>query len=77
MATKKQLEAAKLLHEALNGDRKAAFMLSEGISTSDLPVQLSPALTAIMLNNYAEQPKIWGEFATRSMSSSPHGINCQ
>lgn len=65
MATKKQLEAAKLLHEALNGDRKAAFTLSEGISTSDLPVQLSPALTAIMLSNYAEQPKIWGEFATR------------
>lgn len=65
MATKKQFEAAKLLSEALAGDRKAAFQLSEGISTSDLPVQLSPALTALMLSNYAEQPKIWGEFATR------------
>src|SRR5690606_39472743 len=60
-----QLEAARLLEAALNGDRKAGFMLAEGISTSDLPVQLTPALNKIALAGYDNEPTIWRSFASK------------
>lgn len=63
--TKKQLQAAEDFHGALQGDRKAAERFVEGISTSDYPVQLNPALNKIALGNYAEQPKIWTGWATK------------
>lgn len=63
--TEKQLEAARLLEAALNGDRKAGFMLAEGISTSDLPVQLTPALNKIALAGYDNEPTIWRSFASK------------
>lgn len=63
--TKRQLEAAEILHGALSGDRKDTERLIEGVSTSDLPVQLTPALQRIALRNYTEQPKQWGKYATR------------
>jgi hypothetical protein len=65
--TPAQQEAAKILSEALNGDRLAQNKLVEGISTSDFPVQLTPALNQIVLNNYAEQPKIWQNWASREV----------
>lgn len=63
--TEKQREAAEVLAEALDGDRKAQNRLVEGISTSDYPVLLAPALNQIMLNEYAEQPQIWTKIASR------------
>jgi hypothetical protein len=62
--TARQLEAAKLLEGALRGDRQDKLKLQEGISTSDLPVQLAPTVNKIMLENYAVQPKVWNQFAT-------------
>ena len=63
--TSKQLEAAKLLEGALRGDRQDKLKLQEGISTSDLPVQLAPTINKILLQNYADTPKVWDQFATR------------
>jgi hypothetical protein len=62
--TARQLEAAKLLEGALRGDRQDKLKLQEGISTSDLPVQLAPTVNKIMLESYAAQPKVWNQFAT-------------
>lgn len=63
--TQKQLEAAKLLEGALRGDRQDKLKLQEGISTSDLPVQLAPTVNKILLQNYQAAPKVWDMFATR------------
>lgn len=63
--TERQRQAAEILSEALNGNRKAQERLIEGISTSDFPVQLAPALNTIALGNYNDQPKIWQEWAQR------------
>jgi len=63
--TSRQVEAAKLLEGALRGDRQDKLKLQEGISTSDLPVQLAPTINKILLENYAAQPKVWDRFASR------------
>lgn len=63
MVTQKQYDAAKLLEGALRGDAADQIRFVEGISTSDLPVQLSPTLTKIALETYAEQETIWRSFA--------------
>lgn len=63
--SKAQREAAELLENALAGDRLAQYKFVEGISTSDLPVQLAATNTAIALNDYQDVPKIWTEWATR------------
>lgn len=63
--TPRQVEAAKILEGAIQGDRTAKLRLQEGISTSDLPVQLAPVINKIMLQNYAEEPKIWSSIATK------------
>jgi hypothetical protein len=63
--TPRQVEAAKILEGAIQGDRAAKLKLQEGIATSDLPVQLAPVINKIMLQNYAEEPKVWSAFAQR------------
>lgn len=63
--TTRQVEAAKLLEGALRGDKQDKLRLQEGISTSDLPLQLLPTLNKILLENYEAQPKVWDRFATR------------
>ena len=63
--TPRQLEAAKLLEGALRGDRMDKLKLQEGIATSDLPELLVPTLNKILLDEYAAQPRIWDQFATR------------
>lgn len=63
--TQRNLEAAKLLEGALRGDKRDKLALQEGISTSDLPVQLAPAINKILLENYQAAPKVWDRFATR------------
>jgi hypothetical protein len=73
--TSRQLEAAKLLEGALRGDKADQMKLREGISTSDLPVQLAPTVNKIMLQNYAEQPKVWDTFATRLVVDDFRPVN--
>ena len=68
--TARQLDAAKLLEGALRGDRQDKLKLQEGISTSDLPVQLAPTVNKIMLESYAAQPKVWNQFATAMTEST-------
>jgi hypothetical protein len=63
--TTRQIEAAKLLEGALRGDRRDKLKLQEGISTSDLPIQLAPVINKILLQNYEATPKVWDRFATR------------
>ena len=63
--TSRQVEAAKLLEGALRGDRRDKLKLQEGISTSDLPIQLAPVINKILLQNYEATPKVWDTFATR------------
>jgi hypothetical protein len=63
--TTRQIEAAKLLEGALRGDRRDKLKLQEGISTSDLPIQLAPVINKILLQNYDATPKVWSSFATR------------
>lgn len=63
--TSRQVEAAKLLEGALRGDRRDKLKLQEGISTSDLPIQLAPVINKILLQNYESTPKVWDMFATR------------
>jgi hypothetical protein len=63
--TTRQIEAAKLLEGALRGDRRDKLKLQEGISTSDLPIQLAPVINKILLQNYQDTPKVWDMFATR------------
>jgi hypothetical protein len=63
--TPRQLEAAKLLEGALRGDRMDKLKLQEGIATSDLPELLVPTLNKILLEEYAAQPRVWDQFATR------------
>ncbi len=63
--TSRHIEAAKILEGAIRGDRRDKLKLQEGISTSDLPVQLAPTINKIMFENYAVQPKVWDKFATK------------
>lgn len=62
--TKKQAEVARLLDRAVKGDEQAKSVLAEGISTSDIPVQLTPSLNKIALKNYNDVEKIWQNWAT-------------
>jgi len=62
-ATKRQIEAAKLLSEALAGDIRARVMLQEGISSSDIPTLLQPAINVTFLAQYAAQPTVWNQIA--------------
>lgn len=67
--TKRQFEAAEMLSEALNGEglarERAVRRLQEAISTSDIPVQLGPAMTSILMASYNEVFTSWSEYARR------------
>lgn len=75
--TTRQVEAAKLLEGAIRGDKADQLKLREGISTSDLPVQLAPTINKIMLQNYADQPKVWSSFANKLVVDDFRPINYQ
>jgi hypothetical protein len=61
--TKRQAEAAKLYFAALSGDVRAKVMLQEGISTSDIPTLLQPAVQVQFLAQYAAIPQVWDQIA--------------
>lgn len=61
--SKRQMEAAKLLFAARQGDTMARAKLQEGISTSDIPSLLEPAINVEFLAKYAAQPTTWDQIA--------------
>ena len=61
--TKRQMEAAKLYFAAKEGDVRARVTLQEGISTSDVPTLLQPAINVEFLSKYAVQPTVWNQIA--------------
>lgn len=63
--TEAQWKAAEVLQGALSGDKRDQNRLIEGISTSDYPTLLAPALNQILLNEYEAQPVIWDQIASR------------
>ena len=73
-ATKRQIEAAKHLTAALEGDIKSRHWISEGISTSDLPAVLTPAINIQFLNQYAATPTVWRELATEVLADDFGGV---
>lgn len=62
-STKRQIEAAKLLTNAMSGDLRAKVMLQEGISSSDIPTVLEPAINVIFLAQYAAEQTVWNQIA--------------
>jgi len=62
-STKRQIEAAKLLTNAVAGDLRAKVMLQEGISSSDIPTVLEPAINVIFLAQYAAEQNVWNQIA--------------
>lgn len=62
-ATDRQREAGALYLAARSGDMKARNQLIEGISTSDIPAILAPAINVEFLANYADMPVVWNEIA--------------
>jgi hypothetical protein len=61
--TKRQMEAAKLYFAAKEGDVRARVTLQEGITTSDVPTLLQPAINVEFLSKYAVQPTVWNSIA--------------
>lgn len=62
-ANDRQREAGKLYLAARSGDQKAKHKLVEGISTSDIPALLAPAINVEFLANYADQEVVWNQIA--------------
>ena len=62
-SNERQIESAKLLFRALEGDRKAGRQLAEAISTSDIPSFMTPAVNAIFLAEFADTPVMWNTIA--------------
>ena len=60
-ANDRQLEAGELYLKAMQGDRRATMTLQEGVSTSDIPSLLAPAINVQFLANYAAQPVVWDQ----------------
>lgn len=58
-ASDRQREAGELYLRARSGDMKAKHTLIEGISTSDIPSLLQPAINVEFLANYASYPTVW------------------
>jgi len=78
MDNKKLLEAAKVLGDAIAGDRGAqgvikgmvdgsSYALREAFSTSDLLRTFKVTTEQAVLKQYAAQPKVWQDFAKRNV----------
>lgn len=72
-ATQRQREAGELYLRARSGDMQAKHKLIEGISTSDLPAMLAPAVNVEFLANYAEYPTVWQEIVDETIESPTLG----
>jgi len=69
-SNKRQIEAAKLLTNALSGDLRAKVMLQEGISSSDIPTVLEPAINVIFLAQYAAEQNVWNLIADEYLADN-------
>lgn len=72
-ATSRQREAGALYLKALSGDVKSRATLQEGISTSDIPALLAPAVNVQFLANYAEYPTVWQDIVGDTIESQRFG----
>lgn len=72
-ASERQREAGKLYLAARSGDMKARNQLIEGISTSDIPAILAPAINVEFLANYADMPVVWNEIAETTIDAPRFG----
>jgi hypothetical protein len=72
-ATDRQREAGELYLRAISGDIKAKHTLSEGISTSDIPELLAPAINVQFLAQYADYPTVWQEIVDDTIDSPTLG----
>lgn len=72
-ASDRQKEAGKLYLEALSGNTSARHKLVEGISTSDIPSLLAPAINVQFLANYANQPVVWNQIAEDTIDATRFG----
>lgn len=72
-ATSRQREAGELYLRARSGDMKAKHKLVEGISTSDLPTLLQPAINVEFLANYADYPTVWQNIVDETIESPTLG----
>lgn len=72
-ATSRQREAGELYLRARSGDMQAKHKLIEGISTSDLPAMLAPALNVEFLANYANYPTVWQDIVDEVIESPTLG----
>jgi len=68
--SKRQMEAAKQLHAALAGDKRATLMLQEGISSSDVPTLLEPIVNVIFLAKYAAEVNVWDQIADERLEDN-------
>lgn len=72
-ATDRQREyGAHYLH-ALEGDLKSKFKLMEGISTSDIPTVLTPAINVQFLAQYAAQRTVWQDIVDETIDAPSIG----
>ena len=69
-STKRQIEAAKLLTNAVAGDIRAKVALQEGISSSDIPSVLEPAINVMFLAQYAAENTVWDQIADEHMADN-------
>jgi len=74
-ANKRQIEASKLYVGAKQGDMSAQTKLREGISTSDIPALLTPAVNIEFLAKYAEQVTVWDQIAEQYNARTMGDIN--
>lgn len=72
-ATDRQREASELYLRALTGDMRARHTLQEGISTSDVPDLLAPAINVQFLAQYAEYPVVWDQIVGDVINSPTLG----
>lgn len=72
-ASTRQREAGELYLRARTGDMAAKHKLIEGISTSDIPAMLAPAINVEFLANYAGYPTVWGEIVDEVIESPTLG----
>lgn len=74
--TARQVEVAERFFAALDGDIRSQNWLVEGISTSDIPVQLTPTLERLALEQYEAASNVWRQFAgieeVQDFESSPY-----
>lgn len=60
----KVAEADRLLAAALRGDHAAAGILREVHTTSDLPLALAHLVSATVIPQFDEAPRVWSDLAT-------------